>query len=334
MKTFITKSWNEYLNRIKDKDIYYYEEYAKLYEYSGEAYAIICEEDENIMLLPFIRGKAGECYDFETPYGYGGPVSNTADEEWNKSALGCMEKHFRDENYLCGFIRFHTLLDNYRVCRNSFDVLFDRNTVAVNLENDIFETQLSSKNRNMIRKAKKQGLYFKAEYDFDSLYEFKELYLDTMKRLKADSFYLFDNEYFDSIKNILNGRGFLGTVRKDGILICAALFMYCGDFGHYHLEGSNYAYKGTGAGNLLLYESALELQRRGVKLLHLGGGTDSDRDNSLFKFKKAFGKEERDFYIGKWIFDKEKYAAVKKEWMENNKDKLQEYGKLLLCYRY
>ena len=340
MEALITESWNDYLDKFskKKKDIYYFEEYVKLYEdKEGRALCAVCQEDEQILLMPYIRKEIEGFYDFETAYGYGGPITNSEDSYWIGTALYEMKELFRREKYVCGFIRFHSLLDNVKISEQQMTTFFDRSTVAIRTdqsEEEIWANQIISKNRNMIRKAEKNGLEYKAEYDFASIYEFKELYNATMSRLSAEDFYFFDNEYYKSFVEKLKDKAFLGTIRKDGELICAALFMYSDDYGHYHLEGSNHAYSSLAANNLLIWKTALELGRLGVKEFHLGGGYNSEPDNSLLKFKKSFSNNMKEFHIGKWIFNEEKYAELKTIWANTYPEKVEKYGRLLLCYRY
>lgn len=340
MTVYISEKWNEKLSYFEDtdKDIYFTEEYVKLYEsHESKCFAIICEESDNIMIFPFLRKKIGEYYDFETAYGYGGPISNCKTPDWNKQAIEAMFSHFSSENYLCGFIRFHTMMNNYLMCKDIFPVIFDRNTVMMDTSvspEEIWARQISSKNRNMIRKAIKNELVFRAEYDFESLKEFEGLYNQTMSRLGAEQFYFFDEHYYDSFVKAFSGNAFLGTVRKEEKLICAAIFMYSKAYGHYHLEGSDDNYKYLGANNFLLWNAAIEFNKLGVKKFHLGGGSNSGTENSLLKFKKAFSKDSLDFYIGKMIFNNEKYQEIKDIWCRDNPDKIENYGKLLLCYRY
>ena len=340
MKKYITDRWDSYLNRFDAAavDIYYEEGYVKLYESKeGKALCAICEEDDRILLMPFIRKEIDGCYDFETAYGYGGPIANTGEQSWIDGALSAMADLFAEEGYVCGFVRFHPLLANSQMCRNHMQVLFDRNTVVIDTaqpEEQIWADQITSKNRNMIRKAEKNGLVYQAEYDFASLRDFVELYHSTMKRLEAEDFYFFDQTYYDAFAEHFENKAFLGTVRKDNKLICGALFMYSKEYGHYHLEGSDHAFSNLGANNLLLWKTALEFHQLGVKEFHLGGGYDASPDNSLLKFKKSFSGNRGDFFIGKWIFQEDKYAKLKEKWAGNHPDKVEKYGKLLLCYRY
>jgi len=340
MKIFLTKTWNDLLDKFEEtqKDIYFYEEYVKIYEDNeSKAFCVVCEEDGSILLMPFLRRQIGDYFDFETAYGYGGPIFNTEDTVWIHHALNKMHDFLQKENYVCGFVRFHPLLENAIQCKNSFPVIFDRSTVFIDTtmeSEEIWTKQISSKNRNMIRKAEKNSLTYKAEYDFRSINEFIELYNATMTRLHANKFYFFDKTYYGQFMNHFMGKAFLGTVRREDKLICAAIFMYSDLYGHYHLEGSDHNYSCLGANNLLLWKTAQEMHNHNVKKFHLGGGYDSSENNSLLKFKKTFSSNLSEFYIGRMIFNQEKYDKLKSKWIKKNPDKAEQYKNLLLCYRY
>ena len=344
----ILDDWDDILYSFPKifQDIYFTKKYLKLYESDKEkALCLFCHEKDKIMLFPFLRRKIADYFDFETAYGYGGPVSNTAEVDWNQRAFGTMHDYLKEHDYLCGFTRFHPLLSNECFVRNKnhcsdedcIQILYDRQTIAIDTskgEDDIWNNQIHSKNRNMIRKAEKNYLEYKAEYDFASYSEFINLYLSTMSRLSADSFYFFDNDYFEKIKANFRGASFLGTVRFEGKLICAAIFLYSEKYGHYHLEGSDRNYSNLGANNFLLWKTACEMCKLGIHEFHLGGGTNSSLDNPLFKFKKSFSKNEKQFFIGKQIFDLNQYNKICQNWEEHNPDKTGSYRNILLKYRY
>lgn len=340
MQFKIVDQWNSFLDKIPEnkKDIYYTEEYTKLYENKEDvALCIVSEEGNDVILMPFIRREIRDKYDFETAYGYGGPITNSDSWEWIEKSLQEMKDCFTANGYICGFIRFHPMLDNALACKEVLNVIYDRKTVSVDMRQsieDIWSTQISSKNRNMIRKAEKNGLSYRAEYDFANMKEFINLYNETMQRLGADDFYYFQEEYFKSFADDLKGNSFLGVVSKDEQPVGAALFMYTGEYGHYHLAGSDRKRGSLGINNYLLWKTIEELNKKGIKRFHLGGGTTSSPDDSLYKFKKAFGMQENEFYVGKWIFNKEIYDDVCDEWMSNYPDLKERYGHLLLKYRY
>lgn len=347
MNVIIVDSWNSYLSELPDekKDLYYTEEYIGLYKTEiDKPQCIVCKDCKRVLLIPFLRHEIREYFDFETAYGYGGPITNCSDSDWIETALDQIRKKLIEEDFICGFLRFHPLLNNQLLYKhnnasynNHCQVLYDRQTVAIDTFVDkdaIWNKQITSKNRNMIRKAEKNDLVYKTEFDFASIDEFKALYSETMKRLEADSFYFFCDKYFSDFITNMRDKAFLGTIRKDGKLICAALFMYSKYYGHYHLEGSDRQYSSLGANNLLLWKAACEMHSLGVKEFHLGGGTMSSPDDSLFKFKKAFSGNLKEFYIGKEIFNAPVYAAICDEWEKRNINKAEIYGNRLLKYRY
>ncbi len=354
MKIAILDSWDDLLELFpeKRKDIYFSKRYISLYEAPGKkAQCVVCRDEGNVMLMPFIRGEISGYYDFETAYGYGGPIANTDNREWCGKALHGIHEYLQRNSYLCGFTRFHPLLCNETLAacsvqkKDSTDsavcaglqVLYDRQTVAIDTSQsveDIWNCQISSKNRNMIRKAEKNQLVYKAEKDFASYEEFIDLYHATMRRLCADRFYFFDRTYFDSFRDALSGNSFLGTIRKDGKLICAAIFMHSKLYGHYHLEGSDSDYSGLGANNYLLWNVACQMHEMGVIEFHLGGGTSSAPEDSLYRFKKAFSRNEKRFYIGKEVFNNAAYSRVCDSWERKNPEKIKEYGNRLWKYRY
>lgn len=340
MNTFITNSWNQYLGSFQasEMDVYYFEEYVKAYEDPSKvAKCIICIDDKNIMLMPFLQMSFNDLYDFETPYGYGGPISNTQDKEWNCKALQSIFETFRSNEFLCGFVRFHPLIKNYQFNTRYFSPIFNRKTVfidtSVSIE-EIWKKQINSHNRTKIRYAVNKGLTFLADYSYNYLDDFISLYNKTMTRLQADSFYFFEREYYLKLLKGLKNNTFIGVVKKDDEVISSAIFLYNSSIGQYHLAGSNNDYSNLRANNFLLWNAALELKSLGVKLFHLGGGYNSQPDNSLYRFKKTFSYNEADFYIGKWIFDQQKYKELKREWEEKNPDKKDKYGNFLLFYRY
>ncbi|SEQ17082.1 Acetyltransferase (GNAT) domain-containing protein [Lachnospiraceae bacterium NE2001] len=340
MNVSISDKWNEYLELIpRDyRDVYYTEEYVKLYESElDKAFCVICISNDNITMMPFLRRQVNDHYDFETVYGYGGPISNSYTDEWFQESLVAIEKFFLDNRYICGFIRFHPLIGSAELCKKQMEVILDRKTICIDMKpsvEDIWSGQISSKNRNMIRKAEKTGLEYFIEYDFESLDTFEKLYFETMRRLNADEFYLFDSSYFIKLKELFNNSSFLAGVKYDGKIIASAIFFVYESYGHYHLAGSDREYSSLGANNYMLWNTIKEMKRRGVEQFHLGGGTGSSEDDTLYKFKKSFSRNNINYYIGKWIFNSEEYNEVCEIWKRKYPQLVTRYGNRLLMYRY
>ena len=342
--TGITNNWNEYLSDFisEQKDIYYTEEYVKLYENEVEnAVCFIYKENKNCFLIPFLRRsfiyKDKTYYDFETAYGYGGPIANTESIEFIENAWKAFYEVAKSHNYVAGFIRFHPILKNSRSFENIGKLLYDRDTIAINLkttEDEIWMNEIHTKNRNVIKKGIKIGLRFEADYEYKYLNEFIDIYNYTMDKLNADSFYYFTNQYYIRLKECLKKNSFLGVVKYNDKIISSAIFFYNKPWGHYHLAGSRKEFLNLSPNNYLLWEAAKELKKHEIELFHLGGGTNSDENNSLLQFKKKFSKSLFHFEIGKVIFNEEIYNELCKNWETNNPDKKETYKHHLLKYKY
>ncbi len=340
----IVGHWNQYLDtfQLATTDIYFREEYVRLYETDTEkAICCVVSEGDQMMLFPFLRRtfefQGYEYNDFETAYGYGGPVWNKADDKFKEKALKSMAERLGKQHYIAGFVRFHPLLQNQEVFDAVGRLIADRHTVAINLDqsmDEVWSNEIHTKNRNVIRKAEKAGCTFVVDDKYEHLDDFIRLYDSTMDKLSADGFYYFDNDYY---KHFVEGipNSFLGCVMNaDGKIISSAIFMYSGIYGHYHLSGSDKFQLAFSPNNLMLWEAAKELQTRGVKRFHLGGGTTGNEDDSLFLFKRRFSKDTCQFYIGKLIFNQAAYNAICTDWEQKNPEKAEHYKHHLLKYKY
>ncbi len=344
MEISIRKEWNDILKSFPQVccDVYFTEEYVKLYESASErAECFVCSDGEKMMLFPFLARSfdfQGNRYkDFETAYGYGGPVFNCEDKVFRKDALRTFKNYCNEEGFVAGFVRFHPLFQNQEGFEVVGRVIEDRKTVAINLDQpmeDVWKNEIHSKNRNVIRKAEKAGCTFIVDDEYKHLQEFVRLYDLTMVKLSASSFYYFDEDYYAKLKKGIPN-SFLGCVaNSEGKIISAAIFMYSGRLGHYHLSGSDKSQLALAPNNFMLWSAAGELHRRGVRLFHLGGGTNSDEDNSLYLFKRRFSKQTYQFSLGKLVFNQAVYEQLCENWEQRNPDRVEQYKNILLKYKY
>lgn len=338
-----TENWNQYLDAIptEQQDLYFREEYVKLYETDREkACCFVYQDGESVMVFPLLRRafqyKDNTYYDFETAYGYGGPVSNNHREEFMTAALEAMKAKAIEENYVCGFVRFHPVLANW----DSFDkvgrLIPDRKTISIDLTGGIEATwmnEIHTKNRNVIKKGEKNGLVFIVDDDFIYQKEFEALYNSTMDKLGADGFYYFAPSYYEQLKDTIQNR-FLGIVKHEDKVVAGAIFFYQLPYGHYHLAGSDKSALSLSPNNFLLWGAAKELTNRGVSHFHLGGGTDGSDENPLYQYKRKFSKHECQFTLGKMIFYQSLYDEICADWALANSDKEEKLKNLLLKYKY
>jgi len=121
------------------------------------------------------------------------------------------------------------------------------------------------------------------------------------------------------------------VVRDAEHVIAAGLFLCYKDLIHYHLAGSDDAYKKFAPNNFLLHTVALRGQKRGFRWLHLGGGRTSSSDDSLFCFKAGLSRIRLPFYIGKRVHNRAMYEELCTEWMRQKS--LKECPSYFLLYR-
>lgn len=338
-----TDKWNSYLGYFpkENKDIYFFEEYVKLYENGvDKAECFIYKEGDDVLLFPYLKRDIGlphsGYFDFETPYGYGGPIANTNNSFFINEAFEEFFSLAKRNKMVAGFLRFHPLLNNSKPLAGRKDVVFDRKTVAMKLDlgiDRIWNEQIHAKHRNSIRKAQKLGLNYFIDTELRHMDAFVNMHRSTVKRLRLPEYYYFNDKYFNDMKN-LKDNVFLGLVFLKGDIISGALFFKYGIFGHYHLAGSLDNYKQYNPNNFLIYNTALYMKETGMELFHLGGGGDSSMDDNLYKFKKRFSRHEYPFSIGKIIFDEGIYNELCNLWEKRFTGEKERYKKYFLKYRY
>ena len=169
---------------------------------------------------------------------------------------------------------------------------------------------ITSKNKNMIRKAQKAGLQTYWGRDHDIIDCFIEIYNKVMQKDKASDYYFFPHEFYNSILNDLKYHAMWFYTKLDDTIASIAIFLYANGNMHYHLSASRKEYQSLAPTNLLLYEAALWGCKNGYLKLHMGGGVGASED-SLYKFKKAFNRyEDKFFYIGKRIYNHQIYEKL------------------------
>lgn len=334
-------TWDNMYNMISscNRDVYFTYDYCKLYDDIGEGIAnsaIFIGDKGQRLVYPFLLKKINgyetdqQFYDIESCYGYGGPIV----ESYNEQDMRDFEEHFccwcLNNNVVAEFIRFYPILNNQVCFKQNILIEKNRSTVYIDLEKgieSIWKDSISSKNRNMIRKAEKLGVKVKEGNSFE---KFIEIYLATMESLGATQYYYFNKQYFENLFKLGHDKMFLLEATVDSEIISSAVFLCSDDYISYHLAGSNHNFLGHAPNNLLLFKAIQLACQRGYKRFHLGGGTKETLEDSLFKFKKSFSKETCDFYIGKRIHNQNIYMKLINEWQKMNNKEV----KLFLQYNY
>jgi len=253
-------------------------------------------------------------YDVQSPYGYGGAVSTTTNQDFLKRAWSSYQNWCSQNNVLAEFVRFHPFVQNWRFYQG--EALFDRETVWIDLKQEDLLSGYQSRTRNTLRKATKSGVTVGWCDQKEFFRWFPSLYEDLMKKLDASHFYFFPHEYYQAWST--SDYGHYAICQKEGEIVAAAVFYHFGQIMEYHLSASNEIGKRYAANTLLIHEAGMRGKLLNCKYLHLGGGTNHLPDNPLFAFKAGFSDHRSDYYIGKYIHLPKEYEKVKAEWESQN----------------
>lgn len=305
-------------------DIYYQRAYSALYEGASTYFYFFYKEGKKRIKFSALKRRithvAGieideDLYDLETPYGYGGPISNSMDEHFLVNAFIAYRQYCKQHNIVCEFIRFHpfnNMIDNPTL----FDMCVqERQIVVVDLEKTKEERRnLYSKTaKNIIKKAEKK---LSIETEGVHLHDFIEMYYQTMDKNIANSFFYFKKEYFNALVN-LPGVSLIAT-KKDDAYASIGFFMCGKELAHYHLSANNKDLVKE-CGNYLLLDVAFDYaKRQGCRYMLLGGGRTSSSDDSLFLFKSKFSPVFVPFYIAGLDFMPEKRQMLNQIWCDKH----------------
>jgi hypothetical protein len=276
------------------------------------------QEDGHIWLHGFHLSSVAEfdIVDCQAPYGYGCLNSNCSEEGFIQRAWSAYLALASTNGWLAEFTRLHPMDRMPQLFQSG--QIDDRQTVAINTSRDIdIRSNYSTRCRTAVRKAIKNGVSSRVGTADEIRKIFPAFYREGMQQIGADTFYLFNDAYFEAFANW--GKAELVICEKDERWLSAGLFLSDGEIMEYHLSATSPAGRTLGATNLLLDSAAHIAQQENQKWLYLGGGTNNDKENPLYFFKKGFSEYEFSFKIGFVAFDVERYARLKQTFMQAGK---------------
>jgi hypothetical protein len=305
------------------EDIYYQHGYACLYEANAEIFEYCFREGELYVSFKSLKRRISyvasikvddELYDLETPYGYGGPISNSDNEGFLSRAFDAYKAHCIKHKIVCEFIRLHPFNPIVEKAK-LFDMhRLNRHVVVVDLSlPSVMRRKLYSKTtRNIVKRAYER---LTVENDGSFVPQFIELYNETMLKNKAEDFYFFKPEYFSSLVN-LKGVSLLAVKFEESLVSMG--FIMCGkDIAHYHLSANNTELNKEN-GNYIMLDSGFEYARsQGCKYMVLGGGRTSSVADSLLAFKSKFSKTTMPFFIAGLDHLPDKRRMLNKLWSKH-----------------
>lgn len=323
--------WNRYVKSFPNWDVYYLCKYAASLSLHGDGIpSLICYEDTASRMCYVVMKRdisddvrfqkhieKDELFDWETPYGYGGPL---VDGEFTVSSQQAfcneLSEYCNRESIVSQFVRYHPLLNNHNEFSMITESRYLHDTIFMDTSSaDIIFSNMNSKNRNMVRKAKNAGVQV-IKRPIDDYKIFFEMYFEAMRQHNAGDYYIFNERYFEYIRDELQENAAVFYAMLKGKPVGGAVFLLGEKAMHYHLAAMPCEYRNLAAGNLLVFEAALWACEHGIKVMHLGGGLKEN--DSLFGFKKQFNKNGRlPFYIGRTVFKKPAYdylLQIRKQW--------------------
>lgn len=289
--------------------VYHQEEYlqaATSLEREGELQVFRHGEAVVPLIVKSLPSQCGTDFDAITPYDFSGPVlqGESANQVWEALRFWAVER-----GIVSAFLRFHPFHENAMRWErlSGLEIIESAHNVVVDLFDH--EEMVSSFKPSVVRDVK-VARRFEAAFDLSpidssGLDAFIPLYTLTMERNQANKFYYFPRFFFDQLFNTLSDRWLIAMVRVENEVVASALVLLDGLTAYYYLACSNDNGRKACAMNFLVHELSIALAATNLEKLHLGGGGEN-----LRKFKQRFGPNRVPYYVGRAIFDHQRYEQL------------------------
>ena len=164
------EAWDALVTSFSLYDVYYLSGYVRGFQLHGDGEATLVYAEwpqgrllnvffkRDISKLPVFQGQlpATTYFDTKTPYGYGGPL---VEGVMTLEVLYAYRTFCREQGLICEVALFHPQLRNWELVPGLYQLGQNRQTIAMATSSEeVIWQNLTSKNRNMIRKAQKNGL--------------------------------------------------------------------------------------------------------------------------------------------------------------------------------
>jgi hypothetical protein len=254
------------------------------------------EDDGNWAVCPIMLRHAGEWIDVATPYGFGGFAAHG-----DCRGLPVELRRFAvEQSWVCGYLALHPLFPHPFTIADGLEQ--GRTVYVLDLsasEDDLLASMHDTHRYEIRGKSGQPPVFVDTRTAVKAL---PALYAETLARVGASDTYRFSDATLDSW---LSSSGCLALgigIPPQAVVVC----LYTKDVADYFINaGTN---QGRRYSRILLWESARELKRRGVRYFNLGGGI---RDGDpLDAFKRRFGGDSSSFQVLKQVYLGEKFTAL------------------------
>lgn len=317
------EEWDAGVKAFEKYDVFYLNRYVKAFQEEGDGVpALIYAEYGNAKAInvimkrdiadcPYFQGKLekNKYFDLSSPYGYGGFLVKGEPSDF-RVILKEYDTYCRTKGYVSEFVRFE-LFGSYRKYYTG-QVETRTHNIVRSLEGTIEEifADFEYKVRKNYRKAIKNGLDILIDERGERLDDFLRIYYGTMERTEAKEEFFFKERFFKTLNEMEDNVCYF-HVLNEGKIISTELVIYGSENVYSYLGGTDSDYFSVRPNDFLKVEIIKWAKEKGFRNFVLGGGYGSD--DGIFRYKKSFAPEGTiDFYIGKKIFNQEKYTMLMK----------------------
>jgi len=324
LKIEIIKSkvdWDIFLKSVNNYDFYHTYDYHQISKSESDDAVIIKYTNNDIIIgLPLIIRKivGTDYYDATSVYGYSGPIGSKTPRDFDTSNYERALLDFcNKENIISIFVRLNPYIKFQNILFSNLgessyfgDLSYLGKIVNIKVSIPIEDQRRKYQRRlkTHINKANRL-LSLKVAETKEDFQEFKVLYYENMKRIKAKKHYFFSDDYFEIINTSKDFETeiLLAIDNESKKVIAGCLFVKTNTMVQYHLSGSDEKFLHLNGTKFLIDQMRLKASKAGYKNFNLGGGLGANEKDSLFRFKSAFSDEYHPFFVWKLIVNKEKY---------------------------
>ena len=289
--------WLAALERSRQHDFHHLPQYHRVAEQRGEGKAhlfVFCEDDCTIALPLLMRPvdplEPEGWQDATSVYGYAGPV--TSHETLPAGTVRNFQIALADElarrRTVAVFSRLHPMIAQEEILAGLGECPANGHTISIDLTvpDEAQRARYHRSCRATLRKLRESG--FTGFHDREKRYlpEFVCIYLETMRRARAEDWYFFDESYFNLLTRELAEVSHLFVALKDGEVAAATLCTICDGIVQDHLGGTRDAFLKFSPDRLVVDTERLWASEMGARVFHLGGGVGAQQD-SVFRYKSA-----------------------------------------------
>ena len=318
-------AWEAWLERTA-RDVFHTAGYHAYSEDSGEGEArlIVVHEGDRGLAWPYLIREVGSgttrsgrpITDITSVYGYAGPLAwgCQTGEPFIADAWREIQETWRAQGAITAFTRFHPLLGNAALAAglrvhgsdpNHPEPIVDGGqTISIDLTlgYDGARRLYGRDLRRGIDRARRANVVTSEDAEWTELSTFSRLYNETMIRLRASPYYLFQESDFRRLRGALGPNLHLLLSRVDGTVAAAGLFTDWHGLVEWYLVGTDADFAALSPAKALV-DFAIEWGvDRGASVLHIGGGRGGAHD-SLHWFKSRFSPRRHAFQTGRWVLD-------------------------------